>query len=120
MRLFSSPPVPWKRIHKQDFADSLALEINMTRQTTNQRSGEARVLWNFELLEQFLRYVACVYSILGQGVIARDGDPIGRQNEYGRDVLLHILRGLLLDVLGEGVMFAGKSRPIVFRSIERL
>lgn len=95
-----------KGVHKQDFADSMAFEIKMTRQTTDQRSGKAPVLWNFELLEEFLRYLACIHSILGQCVIARDGDPIRRQNEYRCNVLLHILRGLLFDVLSEGVVFA--------------
>jgi hypothetical protein len=109
-----------KGVHKQEFTDSLALQINMPRKATDQRSRKARVLWNPEVLEEFLRQVACIHSVLRQCVIARDGDPIWRQNEYRRDVLLHILRSLLLDVLGEGVMFARKSRPIVFLSIERL
>jgi len=109
-----------KCVHQQDFADSVTFEINMTRQATDERSGKARVLWNFELLEDFLRYVACVHSVLGQRVITRDGDSIRRQNEYCCDILLYILRSLLLDVIGQGLMFARKSRSIVFLSIERL
>ena len=67
-----------KGVHQQDFTNGLALEITMTRQTADERSGKARVFWNFELLEEFLRYVAGVHSVLGQCVITRDGYPIRR------------------------------------------
>ena len=94
--------------------------MNMTRQAADQCSGKARVLWNLELLEELLRQLACVPTVLGQCVIARDCDPIRRQNEYRCYVLLHVLRSLLLDVVGEGLLFARESRSIVFLSMERL